>query len=447
MNTTRDAAAHHILLARLANARALTDQLFEIVKSECLYERPIPERHRIVFYLGHLEAFDWNLLRDRLPGLHPFHKAFDRLFAFGIDPVSGGLPSDQPRDWPSIEEIRRYNHKVRESLAPALEGVPASEVARHNSEPYPSMSVLLNVAIEHRLMHAETFAYMLHQLPLGQKVRPGGAQAVASSASTVTARMVEIPAGLTTLGLPREGGAFGWDNEFEQHCVSVPQFAIDQHKVTNGQYLNFLSEGGYENQSLWTEDGWNWKTHSGITHPVFWKRSGDAWNFRTMFAEIPLPMDWPVYVSHAEASAYARWTGKVLPTEEQWHRAAYSTPEKRERDYPWGAEDPTWQRGNFNFVSWDPAPVNSHPAGASGFGISDVLGNGWEWTSSSFGPLPGFQPFAFYTGYSANFFDRKHFVLKGGSSRTAACMLRRSFRNWFQPHYPYIYAGFRCVSI
>ena len=93
-----------------------------------------------------------------------------------------------------------------------------------------------------------------------------------------------------------------------------------------------------------------------------------------------------------------------------------------------------------------PTPVGAHPDGDSAFGVADLVGNGWEWTSTPFAPLPGFEAFPFYPGYSANFFDGKHFVMKGGSARTAACMLRRSFRNWFQPHYPYVYATFRCVE-
>jgi formylglycine-generating enzyme required for sulfatase activity len=165
-----------------------------------------------------------------------------------------------------------------------------------------------------------------------------------------------------------------------------------------------------------------------------------------MFDEIPLRLNWPVYVSHAEASAYARWVGKQLPTEEQWHRAAYATPDGSERFYPWGRYAPDSSLGNFNLAHWDPTPVNAHPLGQSAFGVQGLLGNGWEWTSTVFAPFPGFEPFSFYRGYSADFFDGKHFVMKGGSARTAACMLRPSFRNWFQSHYPYVYAGFRCVN-
>jgi ergothioneine biosynthesis protein EgtB len=432
----------HQLLARLDQARAQTDGLFDLVKPEFLYQRPIPERHRLLFYLGHLEAFDWNLLRERLVHCARLHSEFDQLFAFGIDPIGGGLPSDQPSDWPSPAQVRDYLRQVRQALDAGLEARTLSETRAQQDW---SPGILLNVAIEHRLMHAETLAYMLHQLPPDNKIairpRPEALGAAASPA------MVEIPAGPATLGLARGNrNGFGWDNEYQAHTVVLPAFAIDRYEVTNREYLQFMNAGGYEHRALWNEADWNWKTEQDLWHPVFWTWRNQVWHYRGMFEEVPLPLDCPVYVSHAEASAYARWAGKALPTEAQWQRAAFGTPQGLERLYPWGGEAPNRRLGNFDFERWGPTPVGAHPQGESAFGVADLVGNGWEWTSTEFGPFPGFQPFSFYPGYSANFFDDRHYVMKGGSARTAACMLRRSFRNWFQPYYQYVYAGFRCVS-
>jgi len=152
----------HELLARLQQARAETDRLFDHVRPEFLYERPIPERHRIVFYVGHLEAFDWNLLRERILGRTSFHSEFDNLFAFGIDPVDGGLPTDRPSDWPVLVQVCDYVSQVRQALDDGLTAALSHKVGLEDH----SANQLLNVAIEHRLMHAETLAYMLHQLPL-----------------------------------------------------------------------------------------------------------------------------------------------------------------------------------------------------------------------------------------------------------------------------------------
>ncbi len=429
------------LVTSIVKARVLTDELFRVVRRESLCERPIPERHRILFYIGHLEAFDWNLIGRTILDLKPFHKDFDQLFAFGIDPVGGGLPTDLPSDWPSLPEVYRYNERVRQTLDDALEKVSFSDPAL----PLLRDGYALHVALEHRLMHAETFAYMLHQLPFENKLPQ--AQDPPLDGPPVVPRMVKIPAGIATLGLPRTGDrTFGWDNEFETQEVAVPEFAIDVHNITNRQFLEFITASGYEDRKFWTDIGWEWKTLQGIKHPLFWRRQDGRWFYRTMFQEIPLPLDWPVYASHAEAAAYARWAGKELPTEAQLHRAAYGTPEGREREYPWGDRPPEPHHGNFNFQRWDPAPVGAYPAGTSAFGVADLVGNGWEWTSTVFAPLPGFQAFPFYKGYSADFFDGKHYVMKGGSARTAAALLRRSFRNWFQPHYPYVYATFRSAS-
>jgi ergothioneine biosynthesis protein EgtB len=437
MPATTAVAVPQELAQRLAGARQRTDELFALARPDSLYERPIPERHRIIFYIGHLEAFDWNLFAGRVFGLKNFHPDFDRLFAFGIDPVGGGLPDDQPSDWPALSQVRDYAAKIRHILDASLQG----EIPESASE-FP-VNTLLNVAIEHRLMHAETLTYMLHQLPLDRKIPQP--QAPIQTSQPVVPRMIDIPAGPTTLGLQRDSRNFGWDNEFEAFTAQVPAFAIDQYKVTNREYLNFVQAGGYETLTFWIEADWNWKTSNNISHPIFWERAGDQWLYRGMFAETPLPLDAPVYVSHAEAAAYARWAGKELPTESEWHRAAYSDAKGGERGYPWGSAAPNPALGNFDFAGWDPTPVNAFPTANSSFGVADLLGNGWEWTSTPFAPFPGFKPFPFYRGYSADFFDGKHFVMKGGSARTAACMLRRSFRNWFQPHYQYVYAGFRCV--
>ena len=160
-------------------------------------------------------------------------------------------------------------------------------------------------------------------------------------------------------------GEFGWDNEYEAHSVRVPGFAIDRYKVTNGQFLEFLRAGGYQDRSLWTAEDWEWRSAHDVSHPAFWKRAGDNWHLHgTMFDEIPLPLSWPVYVSQAEASAYARWAGKRLPTEAEWQRAAYGSPDSGvERRFPWGDETPGPEHGYFDFERWDPAPVDAFPRG------------------------------------------------------------------------------------
>lgn len=429
------------LALRLAAARRETDALFDLVRPEALLERPIRERHRILFYLGHLEAFDWNLIGRDCLGRDALVPEHDRLFAFGIDPVDGGLPTDVASDWPPPAEVRAYAQRARAALDAALSGVDWSRPG----SPYLEDGWAVTIAIEHRLAHAETLAYMLHQL--GHAAKASGPPPPAP-AQARPGRVVEIPGGVATLGLQRSRAAtLGWDNEYEAHAVDVPAFAIDSRNVSCGEFLEFVEAGGYQERSLWDDAAWLWLAATGRRHPGFWARRGSRWFYRGMFAEAPLSPAAPVYVSHAEATAYARWRGRALPTEAQFHRAAYAAPDGRERPYPWGDAAPRpGHHGAFGFTQWDPAPVGSHPAGDSGFGVSDLVGNGWEWTRTPFAPFAGFEPLPFYRGYSADFFDGDHFVMKGASPRTDSSLLRRSFRNWFQPRYPWVYASFRCVE-
>ena len=319
---SHESALRRNFQTRLVEARARTDELFSYLHADGLYDRPIPERHRNIFYLGHFEAFDYNLVYRSACEREPFDASFDRLFAFGIDPVDGKLPIDQPADWPTVDEVRKYNRKVRESVDACLQESPLLDRDR----PALRNGYIFNIVIEHRLMHAETFAYLLHQMPLEKKDRVKTCPV--TEGLSVKPKMVEIPAGSVTLGLEASPGeAFGWDNERNPRRVEVPRFALSAHNVTNGEFLEFVRSRAYDDQRYWSEEGWEWKTSHGFSHPGFWVRKGDEWYCRLLFDEIPLPTDWPVYVTYAEADAYVRWAGKDLPTEAQLHRAAYGTPE------------------------------------------------------------------------------------------------------------------------
>jgi formylglycine-generating enzyme required for sulfatase activity len=184
-------------------------------------------------------------------------------------------------------------------------------------------------------MHAETLAYLLHWIPFGSKRSAGSGRPLGVRRADPGER-VSIPAGTATLGLSPEAGTFGWDNEFRATRVEVPRFRIDKYDVTNGQFLEFMRAGGYEDRSLWSPGDWTWKSREAIGHPRFWERGDGDWMLRSMFDLRPLPLSWPVYVSHAEASAYAAWTGARLPTEAEFHRAAYGAPDGSERPFPWG---------------------------------------------------------------------------------------------------------------
>jgi ergothioneine biosynthesis protein EgtB len=425
-----------------------TDRLFALVAPDAILARPIALRHPFIFYIGHLPAFAWNHVCRGLLKRTSFNPRFDEMFDRGIDPdvddpTKVHAHPEVPDEWPALRDVLAYRARIRAEILGSLDEVldaPATSVMAEHGR-------VLLLAREHEQMHQETLLYMLRQLPLSRMVRPALAPLYALS-DALRARTIDVDEGNATLGADFEDLDFGWDNEFSRTTVAVPAFRIDSTPVTNGEFLDFVETGAYERPVLWADGDWTWKEHARLRHPTSWKLREGEWLYRALLDELPLASvrDWPAYVSLAEARAYARWRGSRLPTEAEFDRAAYGEPGGGERTFPWGDAEPTPAHGNFHFAHWSPLPVGSHPAGASAWGVHELVGNGWEWTESAFAPLPGFHAYIpNYPGYSADFFDGKHYVLKGASWATDAQLIRRSFRNWYQARYPYVFAKFRCV--
>ena len=416
--------------------------LFDLVRPEAYYTRPISLRHPVVFYEGHLPGFSLNTLVKRGLGRGGVDERLERLFARGIDPEDDAAAQGSARDrWPARGEVQRFAEAADALVLEAIAHAPIEQPGH----PLLHGAQALYAILEHEAMHQETMLYMWHQLPYDAKLAPPGGDNADVSGRSPAAATAVVPAGRATLGAHPDDIPFGWDNEFMAHTVDVPAFAVDVHNVTNERFMDFVEAGGYAQAELWTPAAFAWIQQEQFGHPRFWIRRGGTWMWRGMFSEFPLPPAWPVYVSQAEAAAYARWKGARLMTEAEYHRAAFGDPSGRERQYPWGDAPPDGTRGQFDFASWNPVAAGRHEAGQSAWGVHDLMGNGWEWTCTEFAPFPGFRPMGSYPEYSADFFDGQHFVMKGASPATAVELLRRSLRNWFRPHYPYVYATFRCV--
>jgi len=411
------------LVAWYRAMRVRTQELFDIAAPVAYYERPIALRNPIVFYEGHLPGFAVNTLVKLALKRSGVDARLETLFARGIDPEDEAAVRSPTDVWPAREEVQAFaaacDALVEETLRTAT--------LEDDTVPHLRDGEAVLTILEHELMHQETLLYMLHALPYEMKrgiVRESPLTLTLSSEAREDS--VRVPAGRATLGLKRRE-QFGWDNEFPEHIVDVPAFTIDVCNVTIGAYIEYMNA-------------------TGAAAPHFWVRGENGWHRRGMFGLTPLPLDAAVYVTHDEAAAYARWKGKRLPAEAEFHRAAFGTPSGDERLHPWGDDAPDATRGNFDFAHWDPVAVGSYPAGASAWGVHDLVGNGWEWTSTLFAGFPGFTPMPSYPEYSADFFDDAHYVLKGASPVTPRELIRRSIRNWFRPNYPYVFATFRCVS-
>jgi ergothioneine biosynthesis protein EgtB len=422
--------------------RERTEALFDSVRPEAYESRPIALRNPICFYEGHLPAFSVNTLLKKGLGDTGVDSEYEVLFERGIDPEDEKSRPAGASAWPSRIQIRSYAAEADRAILHAL----AERDVEDEDNPVLRRGLAVRTVLEHEAMHQETLQYIWHRLDYAQKIAPDRRASSPLNGEPPTPRRVRIPAGRATLGAARDEIEFGWDNEFEKRVEEVPQFSIDVYSVTNRDYLEFVGAGGYSDEASWDGEGWEWIRSHDVRHPLFWEEHRGVWFWRGMWDLIPLPMAWPVYVSHAEASAYARWRGRRLPTEAEYHRAAFGEPGGAERAHPWGQAPADTTRGNFGLLHADPFPVGSFPRGASAWGVEDLVGNGWEWTSSLFEPFPGFEPMPSYPVYSTDFFDGKHYVMKGASPATASELVRRTFRNWFRPTYPYVYAKFRTVA-
>jgi iron(II)-dependent oxidoreductase len=361
---------------------------------------------------------------------------YERIF----DPIS--TPREESKNLPTRAEMESYLRRVRDSVLGYLEGFDFD-----SRDPLKRGGYIFRLVLEHEQQHQETLCYLLQLLDPSKKTRPttpvNDRDAVVTNA---VGEMVSVPAGEFLMGAAWD--SFAYDNEYPARAVFVPEFRIARAPVTNGEFARFVEEGGYERREFWTEEGWSWREKEAWTHPLYWRRTGaGAWAERRMFDETPLELEHPLTgVSFYEAEAYARFTGRRLPTEAEWEKAAsWDARTKTKRRFAWGDEEPDSSRCNYAMEHWGTTPVGRLPAGASSYGCLDMTGNVWEWTSTPFEAFHGFEPFP-YPEYSQVWFDGDHRILKGGSWATSASVLRTSFRNFFRRHFRIAFAGLRLAE-
>lgn len=261
-----------------------------------------------------------------------------------------------------------------------------------------------------------------------------------------------IPGGTLWLGSP-PGPAFVFDNEQWAHPVEVAPFSMSRTAVSQGEFAGFVDDRGYQRRDLWSEAGWDWRSAVGADHPVYWQSGSDGWLRRRFDTWVPLEPELPVlHVNWYEADAYCRWAGRRLPMESEWELAASGEPTSmgesvtgRKRRYPWGDEPPTPERANLDWRAPGCIDVGALPAGDSAFGCRQMIGNAWEWTSTVFGPYPGFGAGP-YRDYSKPWFG-DHMVLRGGCWATRSSLITNVYRNFYKPDRRDVWAGFRTCAL
>ncbi len=389
----------------------------------------------LVWDLAHVGNYEELWLLREAAGIEAMRPEIDNLYDAFEHPRSERptLPLLDPAE--AREYIGLVRRKVLDSLATAR---------LDPSKPLLADGFVYRMVVQHEHQHDETML-ATHQLRRGHPVLPPATDGLpAPTDSALLADEVLVAGGPFVMGTSSDPWAY--DNERPAHEVEVPAFWIDTTPVSNAAYRAFIEAGGYDDPRWWTTGGWEWRTKSGKRAPAFWVREGSSWLRRRFGRLEPLPDTEPVqHVCFFEADAYARWAGKRLPTEAEWEKAASWDPASRsKRRYPWGDAAPSSSTANLGQVRFHPAGVGSFPAGASAYGVRQLLGDVWEWTSTSFTGHPGFCVFP-YAEYSEVFFGADYKVLRGGSWATDPLAVRNTFRNWDYPIRRQIFAGFRCA--
>jgi gamma-glutamyl hercynylcysteine S-oxide synthase len=363
----------------------------------------------------------------------------------------GGSPSGDPRldDLYNAFAHERSERAALELLTPDAALRFAGDVRRRSLEllervdfggdPLLTGAFVYGMLIQHEHQHVET---MLQTLQLREAPYPLP-DAPAPPGRTPRRAEILVDAGSFVMGTDAEPWAY--DNERRAHEVELPAFWIDTVPVTNAAFLDFVEDGGYGDRRLWQDAGWAFRSDQGAEHPAYWRREDGGWSRRRFGHWEELPPAEPVqHVCWYEADAFARWAGKRLPTEAEWEKAASATPEGEKRRYPWGDDAPEPDDANLGSARFGPASAGAYPAGASAWGVEQMVGDVWEWTASDFTAYPGFEAFP-YPEYSEVFFGSDYKVLRGGSWATHPLAVRGTFRNWDFPIRRQLFAGFRCA--
>ncbi|NJN11753.1 MAG: ergothioneine biosynthesis protein EgtB [Richelia sp. RM1_1_1] len=413
----KESSTQESIINAFVECRAKTLELFKDMDEATFCLQAHPDFSPVGWHLGHIAYTESLWILERSAGLPCLFPQYRQLYA------ADGLPKNQRVKLPTFATTRDYLDTIREKVLYCMERTDLKQQER-----------LWRFLLQHESQHSETISFVLelirNQLSSNEKENSWHLAYSSPLLSNPLNEMIQIRAGEFEMG---NNSLDALDNERLSHKVYLDTYSIDRYPVTCKQYRIFTESGGYKNNQLWSEAGWQWLQKEQVTQPLYWE-DNPAW------------YNHPVWgVSYYEAEAYATFVGKRLPTEAEWEKAAsWDEKSKSRRIYPWGDQIPTPEHCNHNNIHNQTTPVNAYSSGQSAYGLYDTLGNVWEWTATWFDAYQGFEYYP-YKGYSQVYFDNEHKVLKGGSWATRPWALRSSFRNWYHPGVRQMFAGFRCA--
>jgi ergothioneine biosynthesis protein EgtB len=414
MHATRAQFAESPLRERYQEVRRKTVELTQPYSAEDQMLQSMPDCSPTKWHQAHTTwFFETFILIPHVAGYKPFDKRYKHLFnsyykQLGSHPYRGarGLMSR-----PSLHEVQAYRAHVDEAML------------RHLESENENTASLIELGLNHEQQHQELILTDIKHALWSMPLSPGRVNQPRAISPDVSLQWIYFEGGIHKIG--HSGTGFAFDNESPQHEVLLRLFRLASRLTTNGEYLQFMDDGGYRRPELWLSDGWDTVCTQGWRSPLYWEEDAGRWFEFALSGMRELDPASPVcHVSYYEADAYARWVGARLPREEEWEIAAAQNP----------SNGTLLETGRL------------HPQPARGSGLQQIFGDVWEWTSSAYLAYPGFEPAAGLVGEYNGKFMCNQFVLRGGSCATPSSHIRATYRNFFPPHARWQFSGIRLAK-
>ena len=411
--------------------------LFEtFIDDSVFYEQPEPLRHKLIFYFGHTATFFINKLILGKYIENRINPEFESIFAIGVDEMSWDDLNDKNYAWPSVDDTRKYRDQVRELVSDLIKNIKFTLPITWDS---PMWAVLMG--IEHERIHIETSSVLHRQLDQ-RFVKEHKEFNICNEYSTTKFpknELLDVNGAKVTLGKKLDSDFYGWDNEYGFYEEYIEDFKASKYLVSNGEFKEFVDEGGYENKAYWSDEGNNWREYTKAKHPTFWIKDDGGFRYKTLSSIIDLPLDWPVDVNFLEAEAFCRYKSEKsgldisLPSEAQYNRL---------REFCDIANEPEKGSANINFEFFSSSCAVDRFKHKDFY---DVVGNVWQWTTTPIDGFEGFKIHPLYDDFSVPTFDTRHNIIKGGSWASSGNEVLGDSRYAFRRHF-FQHAGFRYVQ-
>ena len=405
------------------------ERLFDsLVNDEAFLQRADRLRHPLIFYFGHTATFFINKLILAKLITQRIDPKLESIFAVGVDEMSWDDLNEKNYEWPSVKETRLYRDKVRIVVNELIDTLPLTL-----SIDWKSPFWVIMMGCEHERIHLETTSVLIRQLPIECVQSLQEWKICTDSAKAPNNELLDVKGGTVKLGKSKEDDFYSWDNEYGHREVEIPDFRASKLLVSNGAFLEFVKDNGYDGDQFWEEEGRKWRNFSKVKYPTFWIEDSIGFKLRMMTQIVDLPLNHPVEVNYHEAKAYCNWLGAKegkrlrLPTENEWYCLV---------------EGSTIDKSNINLEYFSSTvPVDSFRHGD----FYDVVGNVWQWSETPIYPFEGFEVHPIYDDFTTPTFDTKHNLMKGGSWISTGNESLLSARFAFRRHF-FQHVGFRYVE-